>query len=154
MIIIDNCKDHRDNTDTGNINNEEPAADEGINREALLEELDILNLSLDTIYVIAIAVVMNIEFVKVSRDRVLDQLNNTNISESEPDVTHWPRVTNLMFLYATGIFLTINLQAYLKVLELPEDQVTQKEKNRAWKAFISSFLIYIATCLSRANLEV
>ena len=153
MISIDNCKNQKGNSDADNVDNEE-AADEGINREALLDELEILNLSLDTIYVVAIALFMNIEFLKVSRDRILDQLNNTNISESEPDVTHWPRITNLMYVYATGIFLSINLQAYLKVLELPEDEVTPKEKNRAWKAFISSFLIYIATCLSRANLEV
>lgn len=144
------------NENDNNTETEEEASQTNpdVDVESLLEQVEILNLSLHTIYVVAIAIFLNIEYIRITRDQLLDQINNTDYSKNEPDVTKIPRITNLMYIYASGIFLTINASQYIEALEADPSEVTPKQKKKAWKAFLSSFLIYIATCITSSNIEV
>lgn len=144
------------NQNNNTIETEEEASQTNpdIDVESLLEQVEILNLSLHTIYVVVIAIFLNIEYIRITRDQLLDQINNTDYSKDEPDVIKIPRITNLMYIYATGIFLTINASQYIEALEADPSEVTPKQKKKAWKAFLSSFLIYIATCITSSNIEV
>lgn len=122
-----------------------------VSREELFKQLNILNISYDSLLLILVAVILNIEFVSGERTKLLDQLNNTNISDSLPDLSRIPIISNEIFLLVTSIFLFINYDAYETAIE---DDVSQKDQSKAFRAFISSFLILVATSISRGNLEV
>lgn len=141
------------NNDKSKSQNNNENNEETFNRDALIKQLGILNMSLDSIYVILVAVIINIEFIKIEIVRVTDRLNNTNLSEGLPDDSEWPKLTNLMYLYVTGIFLLLNYTLYQEAIA-PNNNTTQKEESRAFRAFLSSLLIFIATGLSKANLEI
>lgn len=118
----------------------------------LYRQLGILNLSLDTVYVIVIAILLNIEFIKWSIIGTLDKINNTKNAEKIGDLSEVPKMSNLMFIYATGIFLLINFSAFKN--SVSSEETAKREKCKAWKAFLSSLLIFIATGLTRDNLEL
>ena len=122
-----------------------------VSREELFKQLNILNISYDSLLLILVAVILNIEFVSGERIKILDKLNNTNISDSLPDLSRIPIISNEIFLLVTSIFLFINYDAYETAIE---DDVSQKDQSKAFRAFISSFLILVATSISRGNLEV
>ena len=91
----------------------------------LYRQLYILNLSLETIYIIIIAIFLNIEFIKWSRIKILDSI--------------------------TGVFLLINYSEFQNISSL--EGSTKKERCKGFKAFLSSLLIFIATGLTKDNLE-
>ena len=122
-----------------------------VSQEELFKQLNILNISYDSLLLILVAVILNIEFVSGERTKLLDQLNNTNISDSLPDLSRIPIISNEIFLLVTSIFLFINYDAYETAIE---DDVSQKDQCKSFRAFISSFLILVATSISRGNLEV
>ena len=122
-----------------------------VSQEELFKQLNILNISYDSLLLILVAVILNIEFVSGERTKLLDQLYNTNISDSLPDLSRIPIISNEIFLLVTSIFLFINYDAYETAIE---DDVSQKDQCKAFRAFISSFLILVATSISRGNLEV
>ena len=122
-----------------------------VSQEELFKQLNILNISYDSLLLILVAVILNIEFVSGERTKLLDQLNNTNISDSLPDLSRIPIISNEIFLLVTSIFLFINYDAYETSIE---DEVSQRDQIKAFRAFISSFLVLVATSISRGNLEV
>ena len=136
----------KNNNDQNQKNNES-----SVSEEELFKQLNILNISYDSLLLILVAIILNIEFVSGERAKLLDQLNNTNISDSLPDLSRIPIISNEIFLLVTSIFLFINYDAYETSIE---DEVSQKEQIKAFRAFISSFLILVATSISRGNLEV
>lgn len=145
-----NCEDNSSINDSNKTKSENK---ETIDREALLKELKIFDISLDAIYVVLMALIINIEFVTLERAKILDQLNNTEFTKGAPDDTNWPRLTNSMYLYTTGIFLWLNYSLYEESIS-PESDSTIREQRIAFRAFLSSLLVFIATGLSKANLEV
>ena len=122
-----------------------------VSQEELFKQLNILNISYDSLLLILVAIILNIEFVSGERAKLLDQLNNTNISDSLPDLSRIPIISNEIFLLVTSIFLFINYDAYETSIE---DEVSQRDQIKAFRAFISSFLVLVATSISRGNLEV
>ena len=74
----------------------------------LYRQLYILNLSLETIYIVIIAIFLNIEFIKWSRIKILDSINNTKNLEKVGYLIDYPKISNLIYIYATGVFLLIN----------------------------------------------
>lgn len=136
----------KSNNDQNHKNNES-----SVSEEELFKQLNILNISYDSLLLILIAVILNIEFVSGERAKILDQLNNTNISDSLPDLSRIPIISNEIFLLVTSIFLFINYDAYETAVE---DEVSQRDQSKAFRAFISTFLILVATSISRGNLEV
>lgn len=136
----------KNNNDQNQKNNES-----SVSEEELFKQLNILNISYDSLLLILVAIILNIEFVSGERAKLLDQLNNTNISDSLPDLSRIPIISNEIFLLVTSIFLFINYDAYETSIE---DEVSQRDKIKAFRAFISSFLVLVATSISRGNLEV
>ena len=63
----------------------------------------------------------------------------------------WFKLKVKIYLEIIVIFLFINYDAYETAIE---DDVSQKDQCKAFRAFISSFLILVATSISRGNLEV
>ncbi|MCI6188864.1 MAG: hypothetical protein MR691_02810 [Clostridium sp.] len=133
-----------------NINNKAQNNSETI--DELYEQLGIINLSIDTIFVIVAAISLNIKFLIWSKVGVLDKINNTKNAEEIGDLSELPKVANLMYIYATGIFLLINYSQFKNVSSLKE--TTKRQKCKAWKAFLSSLFIFIATGLTKDNLEI
>ena len=136
----------KNNDDQNQKNNES-----SVSEEELFKQLNILNISYDSLLLILVAIILNIEFVSGERAKLLDQLNNTNISDSLPDLSRIPIISNEIFLLVTSIFLFINYDAYETSIE---DEVSQRDQIKAFRAFISSFLVLVATSISRGNLEV
>lgn len=125
-----------------------------ISNDELLKQLDILNLSYNTLHVILLAVTLNINYVKWERARLLDEINKTDLSKRLPDLSDTPRITNMMFLYTSGVFLDINYNEYKKVSNVKGKNRSLRAIKRAWKSFLSSLLVFIATTISRDNLEL
>lgn len=152
------------NNERAGANNEQVGANNGeaeqnanninSNNAELMKQLDILNLSLSTLYVILLAVILNIDFVKYERIKLLDQINKTNLSKGLPDLSDIPRITNIMFLYSTGVFLDINYNAFKDVSSVRGKNRNPKAIRRAWKSLLSTILTFIATAISRDNLEL
>lgn len=120
--------------------------------DELYEQLGIINLSIDTIFVIVAAISLNIKFLIWSKIGILDKINNTKNAEKVGDLSELPKIANLMYIYATGIFLLINYSQFQNISSLKE--TTKRQKCKVWKAFLSSLLIFIATGLTRDNLEI
>ena len=78
-----------------------------VSQEELFKQLNILNISYDSLLLILLAIILNIEFVSGERIKVLDKLNNTNMADSLPDLSKIPRISNEIFLLTTSIFLFI-----------------------------------------------
>ena len=121
-------------------------------KENLIKQINILNISETTIYIFIIAILMNLNYVIWSRSKLIDQLNKTTSPAEDVDLSKVPRITNLMFLYGTAIFVLINFRGFQDVSSLPES--TYRERCRGWKTFISSLLVFIATGITTGNLEV
>lgn len=122
-----------------------------VSMEDLLKQLNILNISFDALLIIMFAIYLNLEYIHGKKVKVLDQLNNTNISDTLPDLSEVPRTSNKLFLFTTSIFLFINYDSYVSAVESDN---TEREQNRAFRAFISTFLILFATSITSSNLEV
>ncbi len=97
----------KNNNDQNQKNNES-----SVSEEELFKQLNILNISYDSLLLILVAIILNIEFVSGERAKLLDQLNNTNISDSLPDLSRIPIISNEIFLLVTSIFLFINYFKY------------------------------------------
>lgn len=136
-----NSKKNVDSDGTTNINDE------------LMKELAVLNLTIDTLQIILLAVFLNINFVKVEKVKLLDQINNTNFSKNLPDLTDIPRITNLMFIYSGGVFLEINYNSYKEALSAKGKNRNIKAIRIAWKRVLSSILAFIAAIIGRDNIE-
>ncbi|WP_195429751.1 hypothetical protein [Clostridium sp. D46t1_190503_E9] len=124
------------------------------NRDELFSQLGTLNLSIDTLYIIILATLLNLYYLYSLRAGVSDQLFNTNESEKFINTKNFPRITNAMFLYATGIFLDINYRGLEEAKRASKETNDKRAVVRAWKSFLSSLLVFIATTISRDNLEV
>lgn len=121
-------------------------------KESLIKQINILSLSEHTIYIFVIAILMNLNYVIWTKNTSIDKLNNTISSAENVDLSNVPRITNIMYLYGTAIFLLINLNGFQDVFSLPES--TYRERCRSWKTFISSLLIFISTGITSGNLEL
>ncbi|WP_066891817.1 hypothetical protein [Clostridium nigeriense] len=134
---------------------EEGATTEGQQtREELLKELGILNLSIDTVAVILFATFLNFYYVNSLKAQVLDELYNTNFEGNFIDTTDFPKIINTLFLYGTGVFLTLN---YTLLQEIKCDNINDmnnKEVLVAWRSFLASLFTFLAVITSRNNLEL
>ncbi len=125
-----------------------------VDYEALIEQINQLNLSFDTLLVILLAVLLNIYYVYYTRTQTLDTLNNTKYADLLIDGSKIPRISNAMFLYATGIFLQINYSNYERLNSVQGEERDARAINTAYRAFFSTLLVLIATAMSRSNLEI
>lgn len=120
----------------------------------LIRQLGVLNLSINTIYIIVLAIFMNINYLYDSRGRLLDEINGTNYMENAPDVSDAPRIANKLFLYATGVFLEINFEQLQVVLSVTGEDRDEQAIMNANNNLLSSLLIFIATGISHNTLNL
>ncbi len=132
---------------------EEGATTETPTREELLEELGIVNLSIDLVTIVVIATILNLYYVYSLRAQILDELFNTNFKENFIDTTDFPKLTNTMFLFTTGIFLTLNYTLLQESKREHINDCNNKEVVSSYKSFLSSLFTFLAVIISRDNLE-
>lgn len=120
----------------------------------LIRQLGVLNLSINTIYIIVLAIFMNINYLYISRGRLLDEINGTNYMENAPDVSDAPRIANKLFLYATGVFLEINFEQLQVASSMTGEGRDEKAIMNASNNLLSSLLIFIATGISHNTLNL
>ena len=120
----------------------------------LIRQLGVLNLSINTVYIIVLAIFMNINYLYISRGRLLDEINGTNYMENAPDVSDAPRIANKLFLYATGVFLEINFEQLQVVSSVTGEDRDEKAIMNASNNLLSSLLIFIATGISHNTLNL
>lgn len=132
----------KDDTTTADISNEE-----------LIKQLKVLNLSIDTLYVVLLGISLNINYLKGEKVKLLDAINKSNLSEGLPDLSKTNRITSIMFLYSSGIFLDINYKAFKEASSLKGNKRDAKLVRRTWKSYLAALLTFIASGISRDNLE-
>lgn len=120
----------------------------------LIRQLGVLNLSINTVYIIVLAIFMNINYLYDSRGRLLDEINGTNYMENAPDVSDAPRIANKLFLYATGVFLEINFEQLQVVSSVTGEDRDEQAIMNANNNLLSSLLIFIATGISHNTLNL
>ena len=133
---------------------EEGDSTETTNREELLKELDILNLSSNTIVIVILATLLNYYYVHSLKAKVLDELFNTNFEEDFVDTTNFPKIVNTLFLYTTGVFLTLNYTLLQESKCEHINDLNNKEVMASWKSFLASLFTFLAVIISRDNLEL
>lgn len=122
-------------------------------REELLKELEILNLSANTVSIVLIATFLNYYYIQSLRAQTLDELNNTNLSENFIDTEDFPKLINTIFLYTTGVFLILNYTLLQETKSNHIDNLNDKEVLVAYRSFLSSVFTMLAVTASRNNLE-
>ena len=120
----------------------------------LIRQLGVLNLSINTVYIIVLAIFMNINYLYISRGRLLDEINGTSYMENAPDVSDAPRIANKLFLYATGVFLEINFEQLQVASSMTGEDRDEKAIMNASNNLLSSLLIFIATGISHNTLNL
>lgn len=158
---IDNINDEIDssinkdsiNEEEENLQEDTTTADISISNEEFMKQLKILNLSIDTLYVVLLGISLNINYLKGEKIKILDAINKSNLSEGLPDLTKTNRITSIMFLYSSGIFLDINYKAFKEASSVKGNKRNVKLVRRTWKSYLASLLTFIASAISRDNLE-
>lgn len=131
--------------------NENDNINEKVQEADLLKQLNIFDISYNALLMILFAIFLNLQYVYGERAKLLDKLNNTNISEQLPNLGDSRKISNQIFLFVTSIFLFINYDGYKTAVE---SNASSKEQNVSFKGFISTLLILVATSISKTNLEV
>ena len=125
-----------------------------IDVQELKYNLNVLNISSDTLVLIIIAIVLNLYYVYKSKVDICDTLNNTSCGKKMPDASSIPEFGNFMFLYITAVFLVINYDDYMRKLNVPCDKRDKVAITKAYNAFVAALLAYIAAVISRRNYDI
>lgn len=80
-----------------------------VDTQELKYNLNVLNISSDTLVLIIIAIVLNLYYIYRSKVDICDTLNNTSYGKNMPDVSNIPEFANFMFLYITAVFYMLLL---------------------------------------------
>lgn len=125
-----------------------------VDTQELKYNLNVLNISSDTLVLIIIAIVLNLYYIYRSKVDICDTLNNTSYGKNMPDVSNLPEFANFMFLYITAVFLAINYEDYMRKANAPCDKRDNVAIAKSYNAFVAALLAYIATVISRKNYDI
>ena len=143
-------KSTNDNTNSNsNSNNTSTITDE--EKNALIKQIGIANLSELGISLIIYASILNILYLEWQKVRIADQLNSTNYAETLQDLTEVPKGANTIYLFVTAIFTGILFDNYKTALSQTGENRSEKEIRDTYKSFIAILLILLATTM---NFEV
>ena len=143
-------KSTNDNTNSNsNSNNNSTITDE--EKNALIKQIGIANLSELGISLIIYASILNILYLEWQKVRIADQLNSTNYAETLQDLTEVPKGPNTIYLFVTAIFTGILFDNYKTALSQTGENRSEKEIRDTYKSFIAILLILLATTM---NFEV
>lgn len=120
-------------------------------KNQLIKQIAIINLSEFGISLIIYASILNILYLEWQKVRILDQLNSTNYAETLQDLTEEPKSANIIFLFVTSIFTGILFDNYKTALSQTGENRNEKEIRNTYKSFIAILLILLATTM---NFEV
>ena len=138
-----NEKTKRNSNDNSTITDKE--------KNQLIKQIGIVNLSEFGISLIIYASILNILYLEWQKVRILDQLNSTNYAETLQDLTEEPKSANIIFLFVTSIFTGILFDNYKTALSQTGENRNEKEIRNTYKSFIAILLILLATTM---NFEV
>ena len=88
-------------------------------------DLNILDLSIFTLFVVLYALLLNIQYLSVNRVQLLDLINNTNFADEYPDVTEVPKGASTLYLISTTIFVYI---AWYEIFLAQNDEEASEEQ--------------------------
>ena len=143
-----NSNSTNDNT-KGNSNDNSDITDE--ERNQLIKQIGITNLSEFGISLIIYASILNILYLEWQKVKIADQLNSTNYADTLQDLTETPKRTNMIFLFVISIFTGILFDNYKTALSQTGENRSEKEIRDTYKSFIAILLILLATTM---NFEV
>lgn len=117
-------------------------------KQALLKQLEIVNLSENTIQIALLATFLS--FLNIDRTRItlLDQINETDYADSLPNISDLPRLSSILFIYVTFTFLQIAFNAL-------QDGINTKGTNieGLYESYLASLLVFVATLIRYFNLN-
>lgn len=117
-------------------------------KEALLKQLEILNVSENTIQIALLATFLS--FLNIDRTRItlLDQINDTEYAKGLPNFSEIPRLSNILFIYVTFTFLQISYNAL-------QDGINANAINieGLYESYLASLLVFVATLIRYFNLS-
>ena len=132
-------KSTNDNTNSNsNSNNNSTITDE--EKNALIKQIGIANLSELGISLIIYASILNILYLEWQKVRIADQLNSTNYAETLQDLTEVPKGANTIYLFVTAIFTGILFDNYKTALSQTGENRSEKEIRDTYKSFIAILL--------------
>ena len=134
---------------SSNSNNNSTITDEEKNQ--LIKQIGITNLSEFGILLIIYASILNILYLEWQKVRISDQLNSTNYADTLQDLTEVPKGTNIIYLFVIAIFTGILFDNYKTALSQTGKNRNEKEIRDTYKNFIAILLILLATTM---NFEV
>ena len=97
------------------------------------------NSSIDEIYSF-------INNINISRNVILDNINNTNFTENMEDLSDSPRKSNLIYLIVTAIFVGILWDGYNTVKNNSNSQPIDIQK--AYKNLVAILLLFLGTSIN------
>ena len=129
-----------ENAKENNINDEE--------REELISQRGILDLSIFGICLIVYAAISNIKYLEWQKSKILDQLNNSDYSSLMQDLSGVPIKANMIYLFVTSIFFGVILNNYRIVSSKVGEERDEKEIRNSYKSIIAILLILLGTSIN------
>lgn len=144
-----NNSHNSNNNSNSNSNSNSTITDEEKNQ--LIKQIGITNLSEFGIILIIYASILNILYLEWQKVKISDQLNSTNYADTLQDLTEVPKGANVIYLFVTAIFTGILFDNYKTALSQTGKNRNEKEIRDTYKNFIAILLILLATTM---NFEV
>ena len=105
-----NNSHNSNNNSNSNSNSNSTITDEEKNQ--LIKQIGITNLSEFGIILIIYASILNILYLEWQKVKISDQLNSTNYADTLQDLTEVPKGTNIIYLFVIAIFTGILFDNY------------------------------------------
>ena len=144
-----NNSHNSNNNSNSNSNSNSTITDEEKNQ--LIKQIGITNLSEFGIILIIYASILNILYLEWQKVKISDQLNSTNYADTLQDLTEVPKGANTIYLFVTAIFTGILFDNYKTALSQTGKNRNEKEIRDTYKNFIAILLILLGTTM---NFEV
>lgn len=119
-----------------------------VDKEELIKELNVLEISHQGLYIILLAVILNIRFIGWSKIKILDELNETNYSETVEDLTYVPKVVNRLYLFTTILFLFIIYNSYLTAISASAEKRDEQVIRDTGSNLVAIVLILFGTVIN------
>lgn len=155
----DNIKcNNKDNAEKNTDNKASEANEDGedtikVDRQELIKQLNILGISTKSLYIILIAVLLNIRYVEWNKIKIFDSLNETNYSENIEDLTYVPKLVNRLFLFTTVIFLFINYDSYMTAINARAEQRDEQIISDTGSNLFAIMLVLFGTIINFRTLN-
>lgn len=147
-------KNKKNSTNDDTKSNSNPDNNSTITEEEknqLIKQIGIINLSEFGISLIIYASILNILYLEWQKAIISDQLNSTNYADTIQDLTEVPKSANVIYLFVTAIFTGILFDNYKTALSQTGENRSEEEIRNTYKNFIAILLILLATTM---NFEV